>query len=72
MQALAKKDLLKGAKTRKLEFCGHCVLRKKIKVKFIVLNEFLIMCMQMVRVPLRMHMLEENTILSSLLIIISR
>ena len=34
MQVLAKQGLLKGAKTCKLEFCEHCVLGKKIKVKF--------------------------------------
>ena len=34
MQALAKQGLLKGAKTCKLEFCEHCVLGKKSKVKF--------------------------------------
>jgi len=34
MQALAKQGLLKGAKTCKLKFCEHCVLGKKIKVKF--------------------------------------
>ena len=34
MQALVKQDLLKGAKTCKLEFFEHCVLGKKTKVKF--------------------------------------
>ena len=34
MQTLVKQDLLKGAKTSKLKFCEHCVLSKKIKVKF--------------------------------------
>jgi len=34
LQALAKKGLLKGVKTCKLEFCEHCVIGKKIKVKF--------------------------------------
>jgi len=32
-QALAKKDLLKGAKTYKLKFCEHCIIGNKIKVK---------------------------------------
>ena len=34
MQPLVKQGLLKGAKTCKLEFCEHCVLGKKIKMKF--------------------------------------
>ena len=34
LQALAKKGLLKGARTCKLDFCEHCVIGKKIKVKF--------------------------------------
>ena len=34
MEALAKQCLLKGAKACELEFCEHCVLGKKIKVKF--------------------------------------
>ena len=34
MQNLTKQDLLKGAKTYKLEFCEHCVISKKTKVKF--------------------------------------
>jgi len=34
MQALTKQGLLNGAKTCKLEFCEHCVLGKKIKMKF--------------------------------------
>jgi len=34
MQVLIKQGLLKGAKTRKLEFCEHCVLGKKTKMKF--------------------------------------
>ena len=34
MQALAKQRLLKGAKTCKLEFCEHCIIDKKTKVKF--------------------------------------
>ena len=34
MQALAKQGLLKGVKTCKMNFCEHCVLSKKIKVKF--------------------------------------
>jgi len=34
LQALAKQDLLKGANTCKLNFCEHCVIRKKTKVKF--------------------------------------
>ena len=33
MKALAKKGLLKGAKTCKLEFCEHCIFNKKTKVK---------------------------------------
>ena len=34
LQALAKQDLLKGASTCKLKFSEHCVIKKKIKVKF--------------------------------------
>ena len=34
LQALAKAGLLKGVKTCKLEFCEHCVIGKKAKVKF--------------------------------------
>jgi len=34
LQALAKKGLLKGTRTCKLEFCEHCVIGKKTKVKF--------------------------------------
>ena len=34
LQALCKKWLLKGAKSGKIEFCEHCVLGKKTKVKF--------------------------------------
>ena len=34
MQTLTKQDVLKGAKTCKLKFCEHCVLRNKTKVKF--------------------------------------
>ena len=34
LQALCKQELLKGAKSRKIEFCEHCVLGKKTKVKF--------------------------------------
>ena len=34
MQTLTKQGLLKDAKTCKLEFCEHCVLGKKSKVKF--------------------------------------
>ena len=33
-QTLTKKGLLQGAKTCKLEFCEHCVIGKKTKVKF--------------------------------------
>ena len=73
MQVLAKQALLKGAKICKLKFYKHYVLSKKIKVSlaplFTILEEFLIMCMQMFRVPQRMHLLEENAILSSLLMI---
>jgi len=29
LQALAKKGLLKGVKTCKLEFCEHCVISKR-------------------------------------------
>jgi len=36
MQALMKQDLLKGAKTRKLKFCEHCILSKKTKVCYSV------------------------------------
>jgi len=70
MQALKKQGLLKGAKTCKLEFCKHCVLSKKTKVKFGTTicrtKEFLIMCIQMFGVPLRMHLSEGNTIFSPL------
>ena len=34
LQALTKQGLLKSAKTYKVEFCKHCILTKKIKVKF--------------------------------------
>ena len=34
LQALVKQDLLEGAKTFKLDFCEHCVIGKKTKVKF--------------------------------------
>ena len=34
LQALARQGLLKGAGTCKVEFCEHCVIRKKTKVKF--------------------------------------
>ena len=34
MQALARQGLLKGAGACKLEFCKHCIIRKKTKVKF--------------------------------------
>ena len=34
LQTLAKQGLLKGPKTRKMEFCEHCVLGKKTRVKF--------------------------------------
>ena len=34
LQALAKKGLLKGVRTCKLDFCEHCVIGKKTKVKF--------------------------------------
>ena len=34
LQALAKKNLLQGAKTCKLKFCEHCVIGKKTKMKF--------------------------------------
>ena len=34
LQALAKQSLLKGASTYKLEFCEHCDIRKKTKVRF--------------------------------------
>ena len=34
MQALTKQDLLKGAKTCKMEFFEHRALAKKTKVKF--------------------------------------
>ena len=34
LQGLTKQDLLKDFKTFKLKFCEHCVIGKKIKVKF--------------------------------------
>jgi len=34
LQALAEQGLLKGSSTCKLEFCVHCVIGKKIKVRF--------------------------------------
>ena len=34
LQALTKQGLLKGARTCKLEFCEHCIIGKKTKVKF--------------------------------------
>jgi len=33
LQALKKQGLLKGVRTGKLEFCKHCVIGKKTKVK---------------------------------------
>jgi len=71
MQTLAKQNLLKSAKTCKMKFYEHCVLSKKIKVKFgtafTLLKGFLIMCIQMFGVSRRLHLLEENTILSPFL-----
>ena len=34
LQVLVKKGLLKVANTRKLNFSEHCIIRKKINVKF--------------------------------------
>jgi len=34
LQALAKQDLLKDAKTSKLKFCENCIFAKKTKMKF--------------------------------------
>jgi len=34
LQALIKQGLLKGASTYKLEFCKHCVIGEKTKVRF--------------------------------------
>ena len=34
LQALVNQGLLKGARTCKLDFCEHCVIGKKTKVKF--------------------------------------
>jgi len=34
LQSFVKQGLLKGARTCKLEFCEHCVIEKKTKVKF--------------------------------------
>jgi len=34
LQVLAKQGMLKGARTYKLEFCEHCVIEKKTKMKF--------------------------------------
>jgi len=34
LQALAKRGLLKGASTYKLESCEHCITGKKTKVRF--------------------------------------
>jgi len=34
LQALAKQKLLKDVRTCKLNFCKHCVIGKKTKVKF--------------------------------------
>ena len=41
LQALAKQGLLKSGRTYKLEFCEHCVIRKKIKVKFGTATHFI-------------------------------
>ena len=34
LQTLARQGVLKGARTCKLEFCEHCIIGKKTKVKF--------------------------------------
>ena len=34
LQSLATQDLLKAPRTYKLDFCEHCIIRKKTKVKF--------------------------------------
>ena len=34
LQTLARQGLLKGAGTCKIEFCEHCIIEKKTKVKF--------------------------------------
>ena len=34
LQTLAKQGILKGARTCKLKFCEHCVIRKKTTVRF--------------------------------------
>jgi len=70
MQTLAKQGLLKGAKICKLEFSERCVLGKKTKMKFGTAihrtKRILTMCIHMFGVPLRMHLLKGNTILSPL------
>ena len=67
LQGLAKKDLLKGVKTCKLNFCEHCVIDKKIKVKFgtaIPCTEGILgMFIQMLGDLLRRHLLEVITTL---------
>ena len=64
MQALSKQGLMKSAKTCKLKFCEHYVFGKKTKVKFGTAvhrtKEFLITCIRMFGVPLRMHLLEKT------------
>jgi len=68
MYALTKQGLLKGAKTCKLEFCEHCALGTKIKVKFNTVIHLIKRILDYVHMevwaPLRMHHLEGNTILS--------
>jgi len=34
LQALTEQGLLKGVRACKLDFCEHCIIRKKTKVKF--------------------------------------
>jgi len=68
MQTLVKQDLLKGTKTSKLKFCEHCVLSKKIKVSFGTAIHSTKRILDYVHTdvwgPTKMHLLEENTIVS--------
>jgi len=72
MQTLVKQDLLKGAKICKLKFCEHRVLGKKIKVKLGTRIHRTKGILDYVHTNIwgpRTHLLEENTIFSSLLMI---
>ena len=70
MQAFAKQALLKGTKTCKLEaLCIGQEDKDEVCTVIHCTREFLILCIQIFGVPLKMHLLEENTILSHLYMI---